>query len=155
MSGRFWLILGMPLLLAACMDGAASLQLAGTGQTLTVQARQPYFWNKAIEVTVVMSRQPDCLRRSKLDGSTADALNVEVFRPDAGDFAEPILILRQGAAFFALSTKNCELQRFATAPAKPGTRLGVFQRKGEQGLEFVAAAPSRVQPSEPKPGPNP
>ncbi len=141
MNCRLWGLLGASMVLTACMDGAASLRLAGNDQTLTLQARQPYFWNRSVEVAVVMSRQPDCLRRSRLDGSTVDGLNVEVFRPDAGDFEEPILILRQGAVFYAVSTRSCELQKFRTAPAKSGTRLGVFRRKGEQGIEFVTAAP--------------
>lgn len=151
MNGRCWGLLGISLILTACVDGAASLQLAGKDQTLTLQARQPYFWNKTVEVAVVMSRQPDCLRRSKLDGSTADGMNVEVFRPDAGDFEEPILILRQGAAFYAVSTQNCEVQKFRMAPARPGTRLGVFQRKGDQDIEFVAS--SLAQPSGTRPNP--
>lgn len=146
MNARTASLLPLALLLAGCLDGTASLRLGANDHALTLQARQPYFWSQAVELDAVMSRQPDCHRRSRLDGATLDDINVEVFRPEAGEFAEPILILKQGATFHAVSTANCEMQRFKAPPAKPGTRLGAFQREGGK-LKFVAAPAVAPQPA--------
>jgi hypothetical protein len=139
MNPRLWLLLPSSLLLAGCLNGTASLRLGGNDHGLTLQARQPYFWSQAVELEVVMSRQPDCHRRSRLEGATLGDVTVDVLRPEEGAFAEPILILKQGTHFYAVSTKSCEMQKFKAPPDKPGTRLGTFQREGERGLKFAAA----------------
>jgi hypothetical protein len=153
MNPRLWLLPATTLLLAGCLNGTASLRLGGNDHALTLQARQPYFWSQAVELEVVMSRQPDCHRRSHLDGATLGDVGVDVFRPDPDEFAEPILILKQGAAFYAISTANCEMQKFKAPPDKPGTRLGTFQREGEKGLKFAAApaTPAANPPASPPP----
>jgi len=144
-------LLPLTLLLAGCLDGTASLRLGANDHALTLQARQPYFWSQAVELDAVMSRQPDCHRRSRLGGVTLAEVSVDVFRPEPEEFAEPILILRQGANVYAISTKNCEMQKFKVPPAKPGTKLGSFQREGEKQLKFVAA----TLPPAPAPAPTP
>lgn len=131
-------LLPLALLLAGCLEGTASLRLGANDHALTLQARQPYFWSQAVELEAVMSRQPDCHRRSRLDAGTLGDIKVDVFRPNEGEFAEPILILKQGAAFYAVSTANCEMQKFKTPPVNPGTRLGAFQQEGKK-LNYVAA----------------
>lgn len=154
MKVRTGLLLPLPLLLAGCLNDTASLRLGGNDHALTLQVRQPYFWSQAVEVDAVMSRQPDCHRRSRIDGVTLADINVDVHRPDAGEFAEPILILKQGARFYAISTANCEMQKFKAPPEKSGTRLGTFQREGGK-LKFVAApvapAPTLPPPASPPP----
>lgn len=153
-----WLLLAALPLLAGCRNETASLQLAGPDHALTLQMRQAWFWSKAVELEVVMTRQPDCLRRSRLDGTTLTEVDVEVLRPDAGEFSEPILVLRQGADFYALGTQNCEMQRFKTPPQKPGTRLGAFRLEGGK-LRYVAApmpkAPDAAAPVSPPPAVQP
>jgi len=142
-------LLPAALLLGGCLDDTASLRLGANDHALTLQARQPYFWSQTVELEALMSRQPDCLRRSRLDPVTLAEVSVDVFRPEAGEFAEPILILKQGANFYAVSTANCELQKFKTPPARPGTRLGTFQREGEKKLKY-AAAPATPAPAQPQ-----
>ena len=157
---RAWPLLIVLPLLAGCKNETASLQLAGPDHALTLQVRQAWFWRKEADIDVIMTRQPDCLRRSRLDGATLAEISVEVLRPDAGEFAEPILILRQGTQHYAVSTQSCEMQRFKAPPQKPGTRLGVFRVEREK-LTFVAApptagpAPAAVAPASPAPAPQP
>lgn len=157
---RGWPLLIVLPLLAGCKNETASLQLAGPDHALTLQVRQAWFWRKEADIDVIMTRQPDCLRRSRLDGATLAEIGVEVLRPDAGEFAEPILILKQGTQHYAISTQNCEMQRFKAPPSKPGTRLGTFRLEGEK-LKFVAApptagpAPAAVAPASPAPAPQP
>ncbi|MBL8502422.1 MAG: hypothetical protein JNL78_03200 [Rhodocyclaceae bacterium] len=140
-------LLPAALLLGGCLNDTASLRLGANDHALTLQARQPYFWSQAVELEAVMSRQPDCHRRSRLDKVTLSEVTVDVFRPEAGEYAEPILILRQGANAYAVSTANCELQKFKAPPAKPGTRLGTFQREGEKKLKYVAAPLAPAAPA--------
>ena len=136
------LILALPaaLLLAGCMNESATLSLDGKDQSLTLQAKQPWFWDQRVDLEVVLSRLPDCQRRSRLDAAMPAEIALEVFRPEAGEFAEPILILRQGGRHYALGLVNCELQAFKAAPQKPGTLLGAFRMQGQR-LKFNAAPP--------------
>jgi hypothetical protein len=139
MKMRTALLMSLPLLLAGCLDDTASLRLDGNDHALTLQARQPYFWRRTVELEVVMSRLPDCSRRSRLEPATLEDLVVEVYRPEPGEYVEPILILKQGARHYAIGTANCEMQKFKTPPARPGTRLGTFRREGDKRLKFVPA----------------
>ncbi|MBZ0144459.1 MAG: hypothetical protein K8F56_12850 [Rhodocyclaceae bacterium] len=144
---RAWMLLIALPLLAGCKNETASLQFAGPDHALTLQMRQAWFWEQTADLEVVMSRQPDCQRRSRLDSVALAEVSVDVLRPEAGAYAEPILILRQGARFYAVSTQNCEMQRFKAPPEKPGTPLGTFRLEGER-LRFVAAtAPKHVAPA--------
>jgi hypothetical protein len=154
MSMRIWLLTAAALPLAGCLNDTASLRLGGNDHALTLQARQPYFWSQTVELEAAMSRQPDCHRRSRLDKVTLNEVSVDVFRPEAGEFAEPILILKQGTIYYAVSTQNCELQKFNAVPPKPGARLGTFQREGEKKLTYVAA-PQVPAPATPVPAPAP
>jgi hypothetical protein len=134
------LILALPvaLLLAGCMNESATLSLDGKDQSLTLQAKQPWFWDQRVDLELVMSRLPDCQRRSRLVAAMPAEIALEVFRPAEGEFAEPILILRQGGGHYALGLASCELQAFKAAPQKPGALLGTFRMQGQR-LKFNAA----------------
>lgn len=154
MKRRIAFLMSLALPLAGCMNETASLQFSGPGNALTLQVRQAWPWDETADLEVVMARQPDCQRRSRLDSAALADLDVDVLMPDAGEFAEPILILRQGERFYALSTQNCELQRFKAPPEKPGARLGSFRLEGKR-LAFAAApapgAPGQSAPASPPP----
>ena len=145
MKIRAWMLLIVLPLLAGCKNETASVQFSGPDNALTLQMRQTWFWDETVNLEVVM-RQPDCHRRSRLDSVVLAEASVDVLRPDEGEFAEPILILKQGARFYAVSTKNCEMQRFMAPPEKPGTRLGAFRLEGEK-LKFIAA--TAIKPEAP------
>ncbi|MBI3140576.1 MAG: hypothetical protein HYZ19_01775 [Rhodocyclales bacterium] len=140
MGTRFLLPVAAAALLAGCKHESASLVFTGPDHALTLSARQPYPWSKAFHLEVVMARLPDCHRRSRLAAVAADELRLEVFRPAAGAFAEPILVLRLGSRYYALGTGNCELQPFAAAPKEPGVPVGSFALAGGK-LKFTAAPP--------------
>lgn len=146
-TNPLWLLAALPLL-AGCVDDTASLRLGGNDHALTLQARQAWFWKQEADLEVVMARPPDCLRRSRLEPVALGALAVDVLRPEEGVFAEPILILRQGTRFYAVSTKNCELQPFRAAPASPGTPLGTFRLEGKK-LAFHPAPAKAAAPAAP------
>lgn len=142
------LMLALPaLLLAGCMNESATFYLVeGRDQSLTLQAKQPWFWDQKVDLEVVMSRLPDCQRRSPLEAAMPAEIALEVFRPEAGEFAEPILILRQGGRHYALGLAGCGLQAFKAPPQKPGSLLGTFRMDGQR-LKFKAApAPAAATP---------
>lgn len=146
-------MLSAALLLAGCMNESATLALDGKDHGLTLQARQPWFWDQKVDLEVVMSRLPDCQRRSRLDAAMPAEIALEVFRPEAGEFAEPILILRQGARHYALGLANCEVQAFKAVPQKPGALLGTFRMEGKQ-LRFNAAPAPRAASAAATPPPS-
>lgn len=140
--------------LAGCMDDSATFYVDGRERSLTVQARQRWFWDPQVELEVVMSRLPDCQRRSRLGSVLPAEIALQVYRPESGEFAEPILILRQGGAHYALGQANCELQPFRTAPQRLGTLLGTFRVEGRR-LRFAPApaptpAPAAATPAAPQ-----
>lgn len=134
---------GMVVALAGCKNESASLIFTGPDHALTLNARQAYPWSKVMELEVVMARQPDCQRRSRMDGAAPAELKVEVSRPPEGAYAEPILILRQGGGYYAVSRQNCEMQRFKAPPAEPGQLLGSFVMEGGK-LKLISAPPAPV-----------
>lgn len=140
------LILALPLLLTGCVNESATYYLDGRERSLTLQAKQPWFWDQRVDLELVMSRLPDCQRRSRLDAATPAEIALEVFRPEAGEFAEPILVLRQGGRHYALGLANCELQDFKAVPQKPGVLLGTFRMEGRR-LKFNAAAATKPPPA--------
>jgi hypothetical protein len=134
-------LFGLALALAGCRNESASLVFTGPEHALTLVARQAYPWSKAMELEVVMARQPDCQRRSRMDGVAPAELKVDVSRPPEGVYAEPILILKQGSAYYAISRQNCEMQRFKAPPEEAGQLLGSFAMQDGR-LKYVPAPPA-------------
>ena len=151
---RIAALAGAALLLAGCKDESASMIFTGPDHALTLNARQPWPWSKGFELEVVMARQPDCQRRSRLGSAPSGEIRVEVFRPPEGVYAEPIVILRQGGRHYAVSGRNCEMQPFGAAPQEMGARLGGFDREGGK-LKFVAAPKPAAPPPLPVPAATP
>lgn len=135
------------LLLAGCVNESATYHFDGREKGLTLLAKQPWFWDQRLDLEVVMSRLPICQRRSPLEAAMPGGIALDVFRPEAGEFSEPILVLRQGGRHYALGLDNCELQAFKTLPQKPGLLLGTFRMEGRH-LKF-SAAPSPVPAATP------
>jgi hypothetical protein len=104
---RFLALAAAAALLAGCKDESASMRLAGPEHALTLVMRQDYPWSKEYRFEAVMVRTPDCHRRSRLDSVAPGEVRVDVHRPPEGVFAEPILILKEGAKHYAVSTQNC------------------------------------------------
>ena len=139
-------ILALPLLLAGCMNESATYYLDGREQSLTLQAKQPWFWDQRVDLEVVLSRLPDCQRGGGRGAPSPAEIARGVLRPGGGKSAEPILIPRRGGRHYALGLANCELQAFAAAPQKPGALLGAFRMEGRQ-LKFNAAAAPKPPPA--------
>ena len=125
-------LLAVPLL-AACVNDGATYEIDNTREhVLSLIREQPYFWDGKIELYLVVSRMPACLRRHSL-GTGTEKTRVEVYQVPSGAF-----IVKVGKRLYATETQTCE--GFAKVGEEPpeglGKLVGTFRVvKGE--LAFV------------------
>ncbi len=127
-------LLMLPLL-AACVDDRVAYE-GEANQIITVIREQKWFWDKSVEVSLVVARMPDCMRRHALGNfSAGDKIELWQYRDDT-------FTLRVGGRMFATETRTCEgLEKLKDEPpGGMGTPLGAFADKGGK-FAFVAAAP--------------
>ena len=96
------LILSMSILLAGCVNDAASYLIDGADNSLTIRREQSYFWKSDVDVSLVATRMPDCQRLHALASAAKDAMKVELF--SAG---ENLWNVRLGEQLWQISTQNC------------------------------------------------
>ena len=128
-------------LLAACVNDTASYAIGGnTDHTLSLVREQPVFWNDKVNLTLIVARMPNCVRRHSLGSGSARTL-VEVWQVPSGAF-----ILRAGNRMYAAETHTCE--GFARLDADPVTGMGelrgVFRQRNGR-LAFVQEAAGGAQ----------
>jgi hypothetical protein len=128
------LILLAPLLLAGCVDGAASYYIDGKDHTLTVRAEQQRFWNDEVTLRLIASRLPDCQRQLVLGKLPAGELELELFAN-----GDNVYTLRAGERQWRVETLGCT-QLAVPVQAPAGRPLGVFRLDGENKLVFDKAA---------------
>lgn len=118
-------LLAAPLL-TACVNDGATYEIDNTREhVLSLIREQPYFWDGKVELYLVVSRMPACMRRHSL-GSGTDKTKVEVYQVPSGAF-----IVKVGKKMFATETQNCV--NFAKMDSEPaegmGTLMGTFRVK--------------------------
>ena len=134
---RKTLLLLLPLLLAGCVKQSASYYINDAREhSLTVRIDQPYFWEDQVDVTVVASRWPDCVRTFPIAKMPVDEVVLELF--DAGDSA---YTFRSGAQLWQFDAQNCT-QLAAPAPEAMGEPVGVFRLGVGDKMDFEAAKPA-------------
>jgi len=127
-------LLAAPLL-TACINDGATYEIDGTREhVLSLIREQPYPWDAKVNLYLVVSRMPACLRRHNL-GMGTEKTRVEVYQVPSGAF-----IVKVGKRMFATETQTCE--SFAKMDSEPpegmGQLMGTFRvKKGE--LVFVKA----------------
>lgn len=125
-------LLALPLL-TACVNDGATYEIDNTREhVLSLIREQPYFWDSKVNLYLVVSRMPACMRRHNL-GPGTDKTRVEVYQVPSGAF-----IIKAGKKMFATETQTCE--SFAKMDSEPpegmGQMMGTFRvKKGE--LVFV------------------
>ncbi len=125
-------LLALPLL-SACVNDGATYEIDNTREhVLSLIREQPYFWDSKVNLYLVVSRMPTCMRRHSI-GSATEKTRVEVYQVPSGAF-----IIKAGKKLFATETQTCE--NFAKMDGEPaegmGTLMGTFRlKKGE--LVFV------------------
>jgi len=120
-------------LLAACVNDTASYTIDGNPEhSLSLVREQPVFWDDEVNLYLIVSRLPDCVRRHSLGSGTARTL-VEVWQVPSGAF-----IIRVGKRMYATETQTC--QGFARIEGEPVTGMGEFRgvfRPRQGRLAFV------------------
>ncbi len=133
---RKLLILLTPMLLTACINDSASYYIDGRDHALSVRRQQDYFWQDQANVTLMVSRLPDCQRLHTLAKAVAEDVKVEVFA--AGD---GLWNIRLGNRLWQAETNTCnslvELQNDPKADL--GQPVGAFVVQDDNKLVFVAA----------------
>jgi len=125
-------LLAAPLL-TACVNDGATYEIDNTREhVLSLIREQPYFWEDQVNLFLVVSRMPACMRRHSI-GSVPANTKVEIYQVPSGAF-----IVKAGRKMFATETQTCE--SFAKMDSEPpegmGELKGVFRVvKGE--LAFV------------------
>lgn len=129
----FVALLAAPLL-AACVDDRAAWEIDGTREhTLTLLREQPAFWDKKVNLSLVVSRMPACTRRHSLGSGTAKT-KVTVYQVPSGAF-----IIQVGKRMYVTESQTCESwARLESEPADGlGELRGVFRERDGK-LAFVA-----------------
>lgn len=125
-------LLAAPLL-SACVNDGATYEIDGTREhVLSLIREQPYFWDSKVNLFVVVSRMPSCMRRHNLGNGTPNT-KVEIFQVPSGAF-----IVKAGKKMYATETQTCEswAKLDGEPPEGMGTLIGTFRvKKGE--LVFV------------------
>lgn len=121
-------LLAVPLL-SACVNDGATYEIDNTREhVLSLIREQPYFWDSKVNLYLVVSRMPACMRRHSLGTGTATS-RVEIYQVPSGAF-----IIKLGKRLYATETQTCE--SFAKMDAEPaegmGKLMGTFRlKKGE------------------------
>ena len=130
---HFLLALLAAPLLTACINDGASYEIDNTREhVISVIREQPYPWDSKVNLYVVVSRMPACMRRHTA-GTGTSGTKVEIYQVESGAF-----IVKIGKRMFATETQTCE--PFAKMDAEPvegmGELRGVFREKnGVWGFE--------------------
>lgn len=125
-------LLAVPLL-SACVNDGATYEIDNTREhVLSLIREQPYFWDNKVNLYLVVSRMPACMRRHSMGIGTPSS-KVEIYQVPSGAF-----IVKVGKRMYATETQTCE--SFAKMDAEPaegmGQLMGTFRvKKGE--LVFV------------------
>ncbi|MER2540854.1 MAG: hypothetical protein ABTQ26_16580 [Azonexus sp.] len=128
----FLSLLALPLL-SACVNDGATYEIDNTREhVLSLIREQPYFWDSKVELFMVVSRMPACMRRHPMGTGTA-ASKIEIYQVPSGAF-----IVKVGKRMYATETQNCVnfVKMDAEPPEGMGKLMGTFrEKKGE--LVFV------------------
>lgn len=130
-------LLAAPLLTACVNDGATYEIDNSREHVLSLIREQPYFWDSKVNLYLVVSRMPSCMRRHNLGTGTPNT-KVEIYQVPSGAF-----IVKAGKKMYATETQTCESwAKMDSEPAEGmGTLMGTFGvKKGV--LTFVKEEPT-------------
>jgi len=120
-------------LLSGCINDRASYQTNSREHSLVLSRDQIWFWQKTVEVALVVSRLPECQRRHKMSPAAIKGFRVELWQPGGGTY-----VLRQGNRLYLTETQTCEgfQELDEEPPGGLGLLLGVFRQVSGK-LAFV------------------
>lgn len=126
--------------LSGCVNDGIAMVIDGPDHAISLIRQQPRFWEKRLELELVVARLPDCQRRHKLQPAALNGdFKVEVYMTGPDTY-----LLEQGKNMYLTETQTCQgFRRLTEMPeGGKGELLGVFrEEKGK--LVFVAAQPAK------------
>lgn len=126
--------------LSGCVNDSIAMVIDGPDHAISLIRQQHRFWEKRMDLDIVVSRLPDCQRRHSLQSAAVGSgFKVEVYATGPDTY-----LLEQGRHLYVTETQTCQgFQKLAEPPSGgKGELLGVFRE--EQGkLVFVAARPAK------------
>ena len=125
------------LSLSGCLQDSASYAFPEKDHAITLVRNQAWFWLDSVDVEVIAIRLPECNDGIRIEGVPRAGKLALYQAPD--EYPEPIFILQTDQRHYAISTQSCRVQKFETAPAVLGEKLGQFQEKDGK-FQFVAGA---------------
>lgn len=131
---RFAPLVLLPLL-TACVDDRVSFEVPDANEAITLIREQPLFWDDKVDLSIVVARMPDCMRRHPpIAGKASTAVELYQYEPTT-------YIVKIGERMWATETRTCEsfapMKDKDVPPQGLGTRMGVWKQRGEK-LEFIA-----------------
>lgn len=126
--------------LSGCVNDGIAMVIDGPDHAISLLRQQHRFWEKRLDLEIVVARLPACQRRHRLEpAALAPGFKVDVYTTGPDTY-----LLEQGRHLYVTETQTCQgFQKLAEVPAGgKGELLGVFRE--EQGkLVFAAAQPAK------------
>ena len=127
------------LLLAGCIDDSASFEIGGRDHALSLIREQRYFWEDEVELSLVVTRLPDCQRRHALESVGTRGTKIELYETEAQTF-----LLRQDKNWYVADSDSCSVERIETPKqGAQGNLRGTFEQEDEEKFTFVKAEPAK------------
>jgi hypothetical protein len=136
--------LALPLLLlpllAGCINDGIAMRIDGPEHAISLLRAQKIYWEKKMDLEIVVARMPDCQRRFSLEqAAVSPSFKMDVYMTGPNAF-----LLEQGKYLYSVETQTC--QKFEKLAAPPeggkGELVGVFREEAGK-LVFVAAQPAK------------
>lgn len=134
------LLLALLPALGGCINDSIGMRIDGPEHAVSLVREQKLFWEKRMDLEVVVARLPDCQRRHKLQPAAISP----GFKVDVYALGQNAFLLEQGRNLYTVETQTCQKFEKLVEPPKDGKGelVGVF-REQDGKLAFVAAQPSR------------
>lgn len=127
-------------LLSGCVNDGIAMVIDGPDHAISLLRAQQRFWEKKMDLEIVVARLPACQRRHQLQpASVGSDFRMDVYATGANTY-----LLEQGKHLYLTETETCKgFQRLdAPPPDGKGELLGVFREERGK-LVFVAAQPAK------------
>lgn len=134
------LLLALLPALGGCINDSIGMRIDGPEHAVSLVREQKLFWEKRMDLEVVVARLPDCQRRHKLESAAISPS----FKVDVYAVGQNAFLLEQGRNLYSVETQTCQKFEKLAGPPKDGKGelVGVFREQGGK-LVFVAAQPPK------------
>ena len=126
-------------LLAGCVDDSASYEIGARDHALSLIREQRYLWEDEVELSLVVTRLPDCQRRHSLENTMTGDMKIQLYETES-----QLFLLRHGKNWYSVDADACLVELIE--PPKQGaqgTLRGTFEQHGAEKFAFVVVEASQ------------